>query len=165
MRLSLKKEWQDKMIVKTKIYSLETDDKKIINDIFNCLQAQSRLKFTIETTFFNYSIFVMWIVKNDVRKNKAIMNIQDLNALLISDAYSVFSQFEIIDDLLECKYLSIFDANTFFYQWKVHSNDVYKQTIVTHREQKTFLVFMSEWWFWNNQKEEEHFFEDVNSMY
>jgi hypothetical protein len=24
---------------------------------------------------------------------------------------------------------------------------------------------VSEWWFWNNQKEEEHFFEDVNSMY
>jgi hypothetical protein len=24
---------------------------------------------------------------------------------------------------------------------------------------------MSEWWFWNNQKEEEHFFEDVNSIY
>jgi hypothetical protein len=24
---------------------------------------------------------------------------------------------------------------------------------------------MSEWWFWNNQKEERHFFEDVNSMY
>ncbi len=24
---------------------------------------------------------------------------------------------------------------------------------------------LSEWWFWNNQKEEGHFFEDVNSMY
>jgi hypothetical protein len=24
---------------------------------------------------------------------------------------------------------------------------------------------VSEWWFWNNQKEEKHFFEDVNSMY
>jgi hypothetical protein len=24
---------------------------------------------------------------------------------------------------------------------------------------------VSEWWFWNNQKEEEHFSEDVNSMY
>ncbi len=24
---------------------------------------------------------------------------------------------------------------------------------------------MSEWWFWNNQKEEKHFFENVNSMY
>jgi hypothetical protein len=24
---------------------------------------------------------------------------------------------------------------------------------------------LSEWWFWNNQKEEEHFSEDVNSMY
>jgi hypothetical protein len=25
--------------------------------------------------------------------------------------------------------------------------------------------YLSEWWFWNNQKEEEHFFEDVNSIY
>jgi hypothetical protein len=24
---------------------------------------------------------------------------------------------------------------------------------------------LSKWWFWNNQKKEEHFFEDVNSMY
>ncbi len=24
---------------------------------------------------------------------------------------------------------------------------------------------VSEWWFWNNQKEEGHFFEDVNSIY
>jgi hypothetical protein len=24
---------------------------------------------------------------------------------------------------------------------------------------------MSEWWFWNNQKEEKHFFEDVNLIY
>jgi hypothetical protein len=30
---------------------------------------------------------------------------------------------------------------------------------------KDSSVNMSEWWFWNNQKEEEHFFEDVNSMY
>ncbi len=59
MRLSLKKEWQDKMIVKTKIYLLETDDRKIINDTFNRLQTQSRLKFTIEATLFSYSVFVM----------------------------------------------------------------------------------------------------------
>ncbi len=104
MRLSLKKEWQDKMTVKTKIYSLRIDDKKVINDIFNRLQTQSRLKFIIEATFFNYSIFVMWIVKNDVRKDKAIVDIKELNALLMSNVYSVLSQSEIIDDLLECNY-------------------------------------------------------------
>ncbi len=142
MRFSLKKSWQDKMIVKTKIYSLKTDDRKVINDIFNRLQTQNRLKFTIETTSFNYSVFVMWIVKNDVRKDKIIVNIQDLNALLISNVYSVSSQSEIIDDLLECKYLSILNVNAFFYQWRVHSKDVYKQTIMIHREQKIFLIFI-----------------------
>jgi hypothetical protein len=59
----------------------------------------------------------------------------------MSNVYSIFSQSEIINDLLECKYLSILNANAFFYQWKIHSNDVYKQTIITHREQKTFLIF------------------------
>jgi hypothetical protein len=37
MRLFLKKEWQDKLIVKIKIYSLNTNDRKMINDIFNRL--------------------------------------------------------------------------------------------------------------------------------
>jgi hypothetical protein len=142
MRLSLKNEWQDKITIKIKIYLLKTDDRKVVNNIFDCLQAQERLKFIKTTTSFSYSVFVMWIVKNDVRKDKAIMNIRDLNALLISDAYSVFSQSKIIDDLLKCKYLSILDVNAFFYQWWVHSNDAYKQTIVTHRDQKTFLIFI-----------------------
>ncbi len=44
------------------------------------------------------------------------MNIKNLNALLISNVYLVSSQFEVIDDLLKCKYLSILDANAFFYQ-------------------------------------------------
>jgi hypothetical protein len=130
------------MIAKIKIYSLDTNDRKMMNDIFNRLQIQNRLKFTTAATLFSYSIFVIWTVKNDIRKDKAIVNIKDLNALLISNVYFVFSQFEIIDDLLECKYLSILNANAFFYQWRVHSNDVYKQTIVTHREQKTFLILI-----------------------
>ncbi len=142
MRLSLKKEWQNKLIVKIKIYSLDTNDKKIVNDTFNRLQTQNRLKFTIVATSFAYSIFVVWTVKNEMRKKRAIMNIRELNSLLVSDAYSVSFQSEIIDDLLECKYLSILDANVFFYQWRMHSNDVYKQTMMTHREQKLFLILI-----------------------
>ncbi len=29
----------------------------------------------------------------------------------------------------------------------------------------TQKALLSEWWFWNNQKEKKHFFEDVNSIY
>jgi short-subunit dehydrogenase len=59
MRLSLKKEWQDKLIVKIKIYSLDTNDRKIVNDIFNRLQAQNKLKFIIAAISFAYSVFVV----------------------------------------------------------------------------------------------------------
>jgi hypothetical protein len=142
MRLSLKNEWQNKLIAKIKIYSLDTNDKKMINDTFNRLQTQNRLKFIIAATSFAYSVFVIWTIKDDVRKSRIIVNIRDLNALLISDAYLVSSQSEIIDDLFECKYLSMLDVNAFFYQWRIHSNDVYKQTIVIHREQKTFLILI-----------------------
>ncbi len=142
MRLSLKNEWQNKLIVKIKIYSLDTNDRKIVNDIFNRLQTQNKLKFTIVATSFAYSVFVVWTIKNDVRKERVIMNIRELNNLFVSDVYSVSSQFEIIDDLFKCKYLSILDANVFFYQWRIYSNDVYKQTIVTHRDQKTFLILI-----------------------
>ncbi len=140
MRLSLKEDWQNKMTAKIKIYSLSTDDRKIVNDTFNRIQAQNKLKFIIAATSFAYSVFVIWTVKDDIRKNRIIVDIRDLNALLISDAYLVSSQSEIINDLFECKYLSMLDVNAFFYQWRVHSNDVYKQTIVIHREQKTFLI-------------------------
>ncbi len=32
------------------------------------------------------------------------------------------------------------DVNAFFYQWRIYFDDVYKQTIVTYREQKIFLM-------------------------
>jgi hypothetical protein len=130
------------MIVKIKIYSLETENRKIVNNIFDRLQTQERLRFIKEATSFNYSVFVVWTIKNEIRKKRAIMNIRELNNLLVSNVYSISSQSEIIDDLLECKYLSILDVNAFFYQWRVHSNDVYKQTMMTHREQKIFLILI-----------------------
>jgi hypothetical protein len=141
-RLSLKKEWQDKLIVKIKIYSLNTNDKKMINDIFNRLQTQNKLKFIIVATSFAYLVFVVWTIKNNVRKERVIMNIRKLNSLLVSNVYSVSSQSEIIDDLFERKYFSILNVNAFFYQWRMHSDDAYKQTIIIHREQKIFLIFI-----------------------
>ncbi len=130
------------MIAKIKIYSLNTNDRKIVNDIFNRLQTQNKMRFIIVATSFAYLVFVVWTIKDDVRKERVIINIRELNNLFVSNVYLISSQSEIIDDLLEYKYLSILDVNAFFYQWKGHSENAYKQTIIVHREQKTFLIFI-----------------------
>jgi hypothetical protein len=113
-----------KMISTIKIYSLNIKNKKIVNNTFNRLQTQNHLVCMKQVTSFNLFVFVIWMIKDDVRKSRAIMNIRELNKLFVFNTYSVSSQSEIIDDLWNCKYLFVIDVNAFFYQWKVHFNDV-----------------------------------------
>ncbi len=40
-----------------------------------------------------------------------------------------------------------------------------KNTTCVFLDIKKAYDYVLKWWFWNNQKEKEHFFEDVNSMY
>ena len=46
MRISLKDNWQFKIIEKFKIYSLETKNKKILNNTFDNLHKKNRFKWT-----------------------------------------------------------------------------------------------------------------------
>ena len=140
MRISLKNNWQFKIIEKFKIYSLETKDKKILNNTFDNFHKKNRLKWTNQTILFSYSIFIAWRIVNDVRKKRIIVNIRELNDIIISDVYSISSQSEIINDFKNCTHIFVFDANFFFYQWKMHSSDIYKLTVMTHRKQKIFLI-------------------------
>jgi hypothetical protein len=52
----------------------------------------------------------------------------------------------------------LFDQRTSFDWMKIERRN-------DEKDRKNSWNELSEWWFWNNQKEEEHFFEDVNSMY
>ena len=140
MRFLLREDWQFCVNDKSKIYSLELKNQKVINDTFDELQKKERLKWTTNSTSFSYLVFVAWRTINDVRKRRAIVNIRGLNKLLLSNAYSLSLQSDIISDLQECSHISVLDATSFFYQWKTHPEDTYKQTIVIFRGQKTFLV-------------------------
>ncbi len=51
-----------------------------------------------------------------------------------------------------------------FWKSRSHSTHLQKPSPFNSFE-KVVLIQRLEWWFWNNQKEEEHFSEDVNSMY
>jgi hypothetical protein len=142
MRISLRFDWKIRIFEKTKIYSLKTKNKKLVDQIFDDLHAKKRLKYTTESTSFSYSVFVVWKMINDQKKNRVVINIRDLNAIILFDAYSLSLQSDVISAVKECEYLSIIDCVSFFYQWRVHSSNRHKLTVISHRDQKIFQIAM-----------------------
>lgn len=140
MRIPLKEGWESKVTGRSKIYLFGLEDRKLVDKTFNEMHEKGRLKWTDVQTPFFYPVFVVWRTINGVRKGRAVVDIRGLNDLIIPDAYPVPLQEETINDLHGCTHLSILDAMSFFYQWRVHSEDTFKLTIVTHRGQETSLV-------------------------
>lgn len=140
MRIPLKDGWQDKLTGRSKIYPLGIEDRKLVDETFDKMHEQGRLKWTDEETPFSFPVFVVWKLINGKRKGRAVADIRGLNDMIMPDAYPVPLQGDIINDLRGCDRLSVLDAMSFFYQWRVHSSDTFKLTIVTHRGQETFLV-------------------------
>ena len=127
MRIFLKSNWKNRVFKKTKIYSFEIRDRELMNKIFDELHEQKRMSWTNVFIFFNYSIFCVW-KKNvvDESKNRMIVNIRDLNVIIVSNAYSLFLQFDIIIVVRDCFYISLIDASIFFI------NDAFIQMIDTN---------------------------------
>ena len=140
MRLSLKSDWETNAKSKVKIYSFDFRNKTLMNETFDQLQAQERLSWTNKITLFSYSCFVVWRDSSKKRKNRVVIDIRDLNVISQFDSYSLPLQSDIIQAVQECRFISVIDCVSFFYQWRVHSNDRHKFTVVTHREQETFNV-------------------------
>ena len=126
---------------KCRVYPLGTEDKKVVNETFDDMHRQGRLKWTNSPTPFSYPVFVVWkSLPDGTRKGRTIVDIRVLNDLMVPNAYPVPLQSDIIADLRGCSHISVFDANSFFYQWRVHPDDTFKLTTVNFRGQETFLV-------------------------
>ena len=141
MRISLRQDWQTKVSGKAKIYPLGVQDREVVNKTFDEMHVQGRLDWTKEPTPFSYPVFVVWKTLPDgSKKGRAVVDIRGLNSLIVPDAYPVPLQSEIIGSLVGCSHISVLDASSFFYQWRVHPKDRHMLTIVTHRGQETFNV-------------------------
>ena len=79
MRILLKDNWQTKVTDKSKIYSLRIKNRQVLNKIFDDLHKKDRLKWTDTATSFSYLVFVTWKTVNEERKNRAIVDIRELN--------------------------------------------------------------------------------------
>ncbi len=98
------------------MYSLETKDKKLVDQTFDDLQAKGRLKYITESTSFSYPVFVVWKTVNGKRKDRVMIDIRGLNFIVLSDAYSLPLQSDIISAVKDCKFLFVIDCASFFYQ-------------------------------------------------
>ena len=100
------------------------------------MHVQSRLEWNQESTEYFFSVFVIWqtVYKNEklIWKNHTVMNIQDLNQAVISDAYLLSLQSDITAAIAECRYISVMNSKDFFYQWWVAKADWEKLMIVSH---------------------------------
>ncbi len=138
MRIFLRSDWEIRIFEKVKIYFLKIENKKLMNQIFDDLQMKKRLKYITTSTFFNYSVFVVWKLINDKKKKRVVINIRNLNVITLFDVYFLSLQSNIISTIKRCNYLFVIDCASFFYQWRIHSKNRHKLIVVFHRDQKTF---------------------------
>ena len=68
MRISLKSDWKQRISDKTKIYSLNKKNRKLVDEIFDKLHESNKLNWTNESIFFNYFVFCVWKKINDKKK-------------------------------------------------------------------------------------------------
>ena len=115
MRIFLKFDWKIRINDKIKIYFFDQRDKNFVDKTFDEFHEQERLSWINDFTFFNYSTFCVWKNVDDEKRNRIIVNIHDLNAITQSNVYSLSLQIDIILIVLNCSFISIVDASTFFY--------------------------------------------------
>ena len=78
--------------------------------------------------------------ESSIRKNKMIVNIRKLNKIIKSNIYLMSLQTNVIVLMIECFYISIFDAINFFHQWLIQITNRYKLIVISHKNQKQFNV-------------------------
>ena len=132
-------------ISQVKIYSIKSKNKQLIDEVFDKLHAQRRMKYSKYSISHEYSIFVTWrtILKSEqesVRKKRVVVDIRELNKIIETDNYFMSLQSDIISTIAKCEYISVFDVASFFYQWNVRLKDRHKLTMISHRDQKQFNV-------------------------
>ena len=142
MRISFKSDWKQRIFDKTKIYSLNKKNRKFVDEIFDKLHESNRFNWTNDFILFSYFVFCVWKKINDQKKSRSIVNIRDFNAIIQSNVYFLFLQFNIIFVVIDCQYIIVLNCSIFFYQWKVHSKNRHKLTVITHRDQKNFNVIV-----------------------
>ena len=118
MKVPLKPDWKAKIsAIKPKMYPLGNEAHQIVDKTFDKMHCLSRLKFTSGHILFSFLVFVIYkLDAKSKRKNRAVINIQKLNNMVLLDSYPLPLQSEIIANVQGCTNFAVLDATSFFYQ-------------------------------------------------
>ena len=107
-----------------------------MDETFNKLQAQGKLRFMKQSTSFSWPCFVVWRDTPQGKKGCVVINIWGLNAIIEDDSYPLPLQLDIIALIAGYQFISTVDAVGYFHQFRVRAEDWHKLTIVSYRGQE-----------------------------
>lgn len=118
MKVYLKPRWESKVsAIKPRVYPLGNDSCRVVDETFDKMHHQGRLKFITNPTPFNFPVFVVWKPDGDrKKKGRAVVDIWKLNEMVLPNSYPLPLQSEIIANVQGCTNLAVLDAASFFYQ-------------------------------------------------
>lgn len=144
MRIPLK---EGAKIPRNQVYRLGPKEKKLVDETFDALHEEGKLKWASNYTPSGYPVFVVYrlgTLPDGTRglKGRVVVDLRGLNKITELDSYPVLTQDEIIQLARGAKYMSVFDKAKSFYQWPVHPADTPKLSVISHRGQEVFQVTM-----------------------
>ena len=113
MKILLKNDWKSFILNKIKIYSLSIHDRRLINEIFDHFHDFDKLSWTMNSTWFSYSIFCVWKTFFFNEKKKVIVNIRDLNVIIKSNVYLILMQINVVLVILNYFYIIVVNCVIF----------------------------------------------------
>lgn len=118
MQISLKDCWED-IKLSNKVYPLEQNNKKYVDDTFDKLHQQKQMERTSSSTSISLLVFVVWrniLEKNFIKqKGRAVVNIRKLNMIVVKNSYLLPLLNDMIASVRGAYYITLVNVIKFFY--------------------------------------------------
>lgn len=136
----------EKRVKRKRVYPTGQKEKDLIDKVFDGLKADRKLDWATRHTPTRYPVFVAYrdVIKNGqtVRVGRPVVDLRDANAEAVKDMYPVPTQDDILQLCHGKRFITVMDAAAWFYQWRVHPDDIGKLGVITHRGHKVLKVAM-----------------------
>ena len=139
MQIHLKPGWEKKIPKKCRVYPVGPREQEVIEKQIEKLVSQDRMFRTKRSVPFSFPVFVVWRTLSDgTRKSRMVVDIRGLNKIVLMDSYPMKTQEEMMATIANNGFITVFDAQSFYYQWRTNPETGWALTITTHAGQYTF---------------------------
>ena len=119
MKIPLVEGWQTAKL-NSRHYPLSQKDRAFLDLTHDKLHDQGRLEWALDPTPFAHPCFVVWRRVHGVDKGRVVVDLRQLNRVGVPDSYPLPLQSDVIESLRGKQYITVIDATSFFFQFRVH---------------------------------------------